>query len=70
MEFCAYVSLMNAEQNKTADVSRPSSADYYGKRAIVQCKRFRCLATLGKDGEWRDNKGDILEVLEVVTELP
>lgn len=64
---------MNAEQNKTADVSRPTSANYYGnygKRAIVQCKRFRCVATLGIDGKWRDNKGSILEVLEVLEELP
>jgi hypothetical protein len=40
------------------------------KMAIVQCSGFRCLACLGQDGKWRDERGNVLDVLEVVNELP
>ena len=58
---------MSAEENKT-DLRSPQAKP--GKEAIVQCKGFRCLAQLGKDGKWRDDHGNVLEVLEVVTEFP
>lgn len=60
---------MSAEENKTAGSVR-SSVVNLGKKAIVQCKGFRCLAHLGKDGKWRDDRGNVLEVLEIVVELP
>jgi len=40
------------------------------KMAIVQCKGFRCLAYLRQDGKWRDECGNVLDILEVVNELP
>jgi len=30
--------------------------------AIVRCRDFRCLAYLGKDGKWRDERGNVLDV--------
>ena len=40
------------------------------KIAIVRCRDFRCLAYLGKDDKWRDERGNVLEVVEIVNELP
>src|SRR5262245_13862211 len=39
------------------------------KTAIVRCNKFRCQATLWDDGKWRDLRGKVLDVLEVVTQL-
>ena len=41
-----------------------------GSMAIVRCKNFRCLATKGPDGVWRDAHKNALVVLEIVAELP
>jgi hypothetical protein len=52
--------------------SRAASAGgmLFVKVAIVRCRDFRCMGYLGHDGKWRNEHGEILEVLEVVTELP
>ena len=61
--------MSDKKEKRTADVLG-SSAAKLGKKAIVQCEGFRCLAHLGKDGKWRDEQGNTLEVLEVVSEFP
>ena len=40
------------------------------KVAIVRCRDFRCMGYLGHDKQWRNEHGQILDVVEVVTELP
>ena len=42
----------------------------FEKVAIVRCQDFRCMGYLGHDKKWRNIHGEILNVLEVVTELP
>ena len=36
---------------------------------IVQCKGYRCWATKGPDAKWRDMRGTLLDVLQVVAEF-
>ena len=59
------------QEDETLD-SRSQGAGglLFVKVAIVQCRDFRCMAYLGHDMKWRNAHGEIVEVLEVVTELP
>jgi hypothetical protein len=39
------------------------------RMAIVRCKEFTCLGTYSEDGKWKDSRGAILDVLEVMVEF-
>jgi len=39
------------------------------KMAAVRCADHRCMGYLGADGKWRNFHGEILDVLEVISDL-
>ena len=60
-----------SHEDDTLDSRSPSAGSVlFVKVAIVRCRDFRCMGYLGYDKKWRNEHGQILEVMEVVTELP
>ena len=58
------------EDGRSDSREAPESVGAFVKVAIVKCQGFRCLAYLGHDGKWRNEHGEVLDVVEVINVLP
>ena len=61
------------QEDKTTELVRNATSNLRqvsGKKmGILRCKGFRCLGVRGADGRWRDSRGKVLEVIEVISEF-
>jgi len=58
------------EDERSDSRRAPDSVGAFVKVAIVKCQGFRCLAYLGHDGKWRNEHGEVLEVVSIINVLP
>lgn len=61
------------QENKATELVRNATVhirQVSGKRmGIIRSKGFSCLGLLHPDGTWRDSRGSVLEVVEVISEF-
>ena len=57
------------DEEKASDPDEKPKPKTKGVMAVVRCNNFQCLAVRHSDGTWRDQRGNILEVVDVLLEL-